>query len=311
MAERKFAIVIHGGAGPDSDFIIQNMAKYEEGLAHARDAGYRILEKGGSAVDAVEAAINSLEDNPLFNAGRGSSLTAAGNIEMCTSIMRGEDRKAGAAAIIRNIKNPISFAKKLLDSSTLMYVGGEEAIAMAKDLGMEIEPDSYFVTNHQVDVFMKAREARKGAFKKTFHRAHERLHGTVGAVAVDKHGNVAAGTSTGGTDFAQPGRIGDSSMIGVGTYADNATAAVSCTGDGEYLIVEALSRAITAMMECTGCTVQHAMDRIIHEKHGGSKGDMGAIGVDAEGNIGIAFNSDRMHRAWKISDGEAVIRIYK
>lgn len=305
----QIAIVVHGGAGPDSEFILKHVPEYEKGLSDAVEAGYRILKKGGSALDAVEAAVISLENNKYFNAGRGSAITAAGNVEMCSSIMEGRTKKAGAVAIVNNIRNPISFAKELLEDGTLMYLGGTEAAETAKDLGIQMEPDSYFITEHQWEEFEKERAKKRGKGK-LFEKYLTRRHGTVGAVALDIEGNLVAGTSTGGTVYCQPGRIGDSSMIGVGTYADNKTAAVSCTGDGEYLITEVMAYNIAATVEHTGCTIQEAIDRVILEKNEDKKGDLGAIGIDSEGNIGIAFNCGRMHRAWRTREDFGV-KIYQ
>jgi beta-aspartyl-peptidase (threonine type) len=306
----KIALIVHGGAGPDSEFILAHIPEYEKGLSDAVDAGYKILKKGGNAVDAVEAAVRVLEDNKYFNAGRGSALTAAGNAEMCCSIMDGRTKKAGAAAIINNVRNPISFAKALLEENELMYVASTEASETAKEMGLKTEPDSYFVTDHQWETFEKERDKDPGEMKKAQGKYRKRTHGTVGAVALDSSGNLAAGTSTGGTEYSQPGRVGDSSMIGVGTYADNKTAAISCTGDGEYLITEVMAYNIAATIEHTGCTVQEAIEQVIHVKNKNTKADFGAIGIDADGTIGLAFNSERMHRAWKTPE-EKVISIYK
>ena len=258
---------------------------------------------------------NTLPDNVAkagslyFNAGKGSALTAAGNVEMCASIMDGKLKKTGAVAIVNTIRNPISFAKELLKDDTLMYMGGTEATDTAKDMDLKMEPDSYFVTEHQWDAFEKERK-KKGGQGKAFDKYLKRQHGTVGAVALDIDGNLAAGTSTGGTEYCQPGRIGDSSMIGVGTYADNNTAAISCSGDGEFLITEVMAYNIAATVEHTGCTIQEAIDTVIHVKNDDKKGDLGAIGIDSAGNIGIAFNSERMHRAWRTREDYGV-KIYK
>jgi len=306
---RPITIVVHGGAGKDSEYILKHLPEYEKGLSDAMEAGYSILKNGGSATDAVVAAIVSLENNKYFNAGRGSALTAAGNVEMCCSIMDGKNKKAGAIAIVNNVKNPICFANELMKDSTLLYLGGQEASENAKDFDMKIEPDAYFVTDHQWEAFEKERKSKKNQGK-AFDRYMRRSHGTVGAVALDMDGNLAAGTSSGGTEFAQPGRIGDSSMIGVGTYANNATAAISCTGDGEALMTEVMAYQIAATIEHTGCTIQEAMNNAIHIKNKGCKYDMGAIGIDVKGNIGMVFNSERMHRGWKTHD-DSGIKIYK
>ena len=305
MFMKKIAIAIHGGAGGDSAFIRDHLAEYEQGLKDAVESGYKVLESGGTAVEAVETAVRSLENNKYFNAGRGSALNAEGKVEMCTSIMEGNQMKAGAAALVRNVKNPISFAKNLMEGSEGMYVGGPVTLQMAKEMDLELEPNSYFVTEHQFDAFREEREKHPGKEKFARH-----MHGTVGAVAVDKKGNVAAGTSTGGTNFCLPGRIGDSSMIGVGSYADNRTAAISCTGDGEYLIREVMAGSISSTIEHTGCSTQEACNHVIHVKNENTEGDLGAIAVDTDGNIGIAFNSERMHRAWKTSE-ELEVKIYR
>jgi len=309
---QQIAMVVHGGAGPDSEFIRKHIAEYEQGLREAVEAGYEVLENGGTASEAVEAAVKILEDNKYFNAGRGAALNAEGKVEMCTSMMEGQNLKAGAAAIVKNVKNPITLAKAFLDDGHAMYIGGSEATDAARDLGIEMEVDAYFITDQQFEAFQKKRENHPDKSKsKVFRRYHRRVHehGTVGAVAVDKDGNVAAGTSTGGTEYSIPGRIGDSSMIGVGSYADNRTAAISSTGDGEYLIREVMCHSVSAMIEHTGCSVKEACDHIIHVKNKDCDGDMGVIAVDAEGNIGMAFNSERMHRAWKTRDGIEV-KIY-
>lgn len=307
---QKIAIVVHGGAGPDSEFIQKHMKEYEDGLREAVQTGYDILESGGTAAEAVEAAVKVLEDNKYFNAGRGSALNAEGKVEMCTSMMEGEKLKAGAAALISNVKNPITLAKAFLDDGHAMYLGGPEATEAAKDLNIDMETDAYFITDHQFEVFDEKRKNHpEEAKSKVFRRYEKRTHGTVGAVAVDKDGNVAAGTSTGGTEYCIPGRIGDSSMIGVGSYADNRTAAISSTGDGEYLIREVVCHSVSAAIEHTRCTVQEACNYVIHVKNENSDGDMGIIAVDKDANIGIAFNSERMHRAWKTGDGMEV-KIY-
>jgi beta-aspartyl-peptidase (threonine type) len=319
---KDIAIVVHGGAGPDSDYIRTHLPEHELGIGEAVDAGYEILEKGGTAVEAIAAAVRALEDNPYFNAGRGSALNAEGKVEMCTSMMEGKDLQSGAAAIVTNVRNPIMLAKALLEDATCLYLGDRHALERAKELGLDIEPDAYFITERQFDVFEEKRRHHPHERKSSIFRKYERknlgeqeqreqkYHGTVGAVAVDKNGNVAAGTSTGGTEYCIPGRIGDSSMIGVGSYADNRTAAISATGDGEYLIREVMCHSISAIIEHTGCTVQEACTNIIHVRNKDTDGDLGVICVDARGNIGIAFNSERMHRGWK-TPKEKRVMIYK
>jgi beta-aspartyl-peptidase (threonine type) len=319
---KDIAIVVHAGAGPDSPFIQKHLAEHELGISKALDAGYAVLERGGSAVEAVAAAVCSMEDYTYFNAGRGSALNAEGKVQMCTSMMEGKDLSSGAAAIVTNVKNPILLAKTLLEDATCLYLGDMYALERAKEMNLDIEPDAYFITEHQYDVFMEKRRhhphEKKSEIFRTYERnelkdkkrREEKYHGTVGAVAVDKNGNVAAGTSTGGTEYSIPGRIGDSSMVGIGSYADNRTAAISSTGDGEYLIKGVICHSISAIIEHTGCSVQEACNNIIHIKNKDTKGDMGVISVDAKGNIGIAFNAERMPRGWKTPEEKTVL-IYK
>jgi L-asparaginase / beta-aspartyl-peptidase len=301
----RFSIAIHGGAGPDSEYIRQNIQGYKDGIRRAVNAGYAILEKGGSSVDAVEAAVNEMENDPLFNAGKGAALNAKAEVELCASIMSGKHRKSGAVAIVKNVKNPVSLARAVMEKTEHIYLGSYGALDFAKKIKAPLAPDSYFITPHAYDQYD---EARKKAGVTDNEIAEEqltkRMHGTVGAVAVDVHGNVAAATSTGGTEFAKEGRIGDSSMIGVGAFAQNETCAVSTTGDGEYHILYVSAFHIAALMEYKGMTVQEACRFLIHEKCKDVEGDMGIIAVDPQGNVALEFNSERMHRGCKTCDGK-------
>ncbi|MCW3104179.1 MAG: asparaginase [Bacteroidetes bacterium] len=307
----KIGIVIHGGAGPDSEFIKKHKQEYEEGLRKALDKGYEVLKNKGKAIDAVEAAVNELENNPIFNAGRGSAINAKGEVEMCASIMNGQNLNSGAVAIVKNVRNPVSLAKAVMLNTSHIYLGGEGALNYAKSINIELEPESYFVTEHQYDAYAKK---RKEAYASNRHIAmeqiHERSHGTVGAVALDHEGNIAAATSTGGTEFCKEGRIGDSSMIGVGSYADNSTCAVSTTGDGEYLIRGVIAHSVSNVMKYTKADVQEAARKVIFEENKDAEGDMGVIAIDRDCNIAIEFNSARMHRGWKTPKGTGV-GIYK
>jgi beta-aspartyl-peptidase (threonine type) len=308
----KYAIIIHGGAGPDSEYIKQHQKEYKQGLEEAVQAGYKILEGGGSAVDAVEAAVKSMEDSALFNAGRGGSINAKGEIELCASIISGKDQKSGAVAIVKNVKNPVSLARSIMENTQHIYLGSHGALDYAQKTGIELKPDAYFVTDHAFETYEETRK-EKGEENQDVakEQVNERMHGTVGAVAVDKWGNVAAATSTGGTEYSKEGRIGDSSMIGVGSYANNSTCASSSTGDGEYLIQNVACFHLSSLIEYKGLSLQEACDFLIHEKNKDSEGDMGIISVDPKGNVAHAFNSDRMHRAWMSSDGELHVAIYK
>ncbi len=302
---KKIAIAIHGGAGPDSDYIKQNKTDYENGLKHALEAGYKTLEKGGSAVDAVEVAVKCLEDNYLFNAGRGSALNNKGEVEMDASIMEGKHLQAGAVSMVRNVKNPVALARYIMEHTNHVLVSGHGALELAKNKNIELEADAYFITTHQYDLFIE--EGDKKSMDKLL---KQRVHGTVGAVAVDKHGNVAAATSTGGTTNSLDGRIGDSCLIGAGCYANNNTCAVSGTGDGELLINNVIAHSISAAVEYTDYTLQQACDYITKEKNKNINGDVGVVSVNAEGNIGISFNSERMHRALMSSDTGLQVAIY-
>jgi beta-aspartyl-peptidase (threonine type) len=304
---KKIGMAIHAGAGPDSEFVQKHLRLYEEGLAAALKAGYKVLEKGGSAVNAVEASVRSMEDNYIFNAGRGSALNAKGEVEMYASIMDGKAMRAGAGCLLKTVKNPITFAKKILEEGKSVFLGGEEADATAQKLGLELEVPAYFITDLQVENYLK----KRAQCKEEGIPFNPAIRGTVGAVAMDKNGNLAAGTSTGGTIFSQPGRIGDTSMIGVGTYANNACCAISCTGDGEVLIVNALAHTIFATREFKDLPMQETCDWVLHKRLKKIKGDMGVISIDKEGNIGIAYNSERMHRAWKSSSVPLQVKIYK
>ena len=302
---QKIAMAVHGGAGPDDKFIKENIDGYKQGLTEAVTAGYKVLEKGGSALDAVEESVRHLEDNYLFNSGRGSSLNRRGEVEMDASIMDGKTLEAGAVSMVKNVKNPITLARYIMKHTTHVMLSDSGALELAKDENIQLEPDSYFITNHQFDLFKEERNE-----KSIQELMKKRIHGTVGAVATDRHGNVASATSTGGTTNCLYGRIGDSCIIGAGCYANNKTCAVSGTGDGEYLITNVIAHSISAAVEYTQCTLQQACDLVIHEKNKDTKGDMGVICVNAFGDIGISFNSERMHRAWMNSDGVLVVKIY-
>jgi len=306
----KVAIAIHGGAGPDSDYIKQNTKEYKKGLQEAINEAYAMLEEGSSAVDVVEAAIKALEDNPLFNAGKGSALTENANVEMCASIMNGFDLKCGAAAIVKNVRNPIRLARQIMEKTKHIYLGSIGAAEFAKQLNLPMEPDAYFITEHQFSTYEQTRKKINDNGQQLAIEQLDKKHGTVGAVALDLKGNLAAGTSTGGTDFCKPGRIADSSMIGAGTYANNETCAVSATGEGELHMQYVTAFHISALMEYKGLSLREACRYLIHEKCKHINGDMGLIGVDTKGNLVAEFNTPRMHRAMKSSTQELIVEIY-
>jgi L-asparaginase / beta-aspartyl-peptidase len=306
----KIAIAIHGGAGPDSDYIKQNLKEYKQGLKEAINEAYAMLEEGSSAVDVVEAAIKTLEDNPLFNAGKGSALTENASVEMCSSIMNGFDLKCGAAAIVRNVRNPIRLARQIMEKTKHIYLGSIGAAEFAKQINLPMEPDAYFITEHQFEEYEKTRKKVNDNGQQLAIEQLDKKHGTVGAVALDLKGNLAAGTSTGGTDFCRPGRIADSSMIGAGTYASNETCAVSTTGEGELHIQHVTAFHISALMEYGGMSLREACRYLIHEKCKNINGDMGLIAVDPKGNLVAEFNTPRMHRAMKSSTQELIVEVY-
>lgn len=304
------AIAIHGGAGPDSDYIKQNFKEYKQGLEEAINAGYEVLEKGISAVDAVETAIKILEDNPLFNAGKGSALTEKAEVEMCASIMNGFDLKCGASAIVKNVRNPIMLARQIMEKTKHVYLGSIGAAEFAKQINLPMEPDAYFITDHRYEEYEKTRDANNRNGQQLAIEQLNKTHGTVGAVALDMKGNVAAGTSTGGTDFCRQGRIADSSVIGAGTYANNETCAVSTTGEGELHIQNVTAFHISALMEYKGMSLQEACRYFIHEKCKHINGDIGLIAVDAKGNLAAEFNTPRMHRAMRSGTQDLIVEIY-
>lgn len=309
---RKVVIVVHGGAGGDSDFIRQHKKEYEKGLLCAIEAGYRLLSSGASAVLAVEAAVRCLEDNPLFNAGRGSAINANCEVEMDACIMDGKTLNSGAVAIVKNIKNPVSLAKSIMVNTKFIYLGAEGALNYAKSIDIELEPDAYFITEHQYNAYEKQRKQSNNSNRGlAMEQINQRFHGTVGAVAVDSEGNVAAATSTGGTEYCKEGRIADSSMIGVGTYADNTTCALSCTGDGEYLMRGVIAHSIAARIKYLDSDLKEACKEVIHKENKDVKGDLGVIAVNSRGDICLEFNSERMHRAWKAGEQKAQVRTYK
>jgi L-asparaginase / beta-aspartyl-peptidase len=294
----KIAIVVHGGAGPDSSLIQENEEAYKEGLQNALSTGYAVLEKGGSALDAVEAAVIYLEDHPLFNDGKGAAITREGDVQLCASIMEGKELSSGAVASVQGIKNPVQVARAVMNDTNYRYLACEGAVLVAREHQLPVEEASYFMTGHTIKTY-------ESGIKDTM--AH---HGTVGSVACDQQGNIAAATSTGGTAFSMRGRIADSSVIGCGVYAKNSTCAVSLTGDGEYIIKHVIAHDVSAIMEYRNSSLTEACYEVLHKKLKDTKGDIGIIGVTAQGEICMDFNCDRMLRAWQGSDGEKGVALY-
>jgi beta-aspartyl-peptidase (threonine type) len=301
----KIAIAIHGGASKDSDFIRQNLARYEAGLKEAALAGYEVLKSGGSAIDAVTSAVMVLENNEIFNAGKGAALTNEGKVELDASIMNGADLKAGAIAMATQIKNPIRLARAVMEKTNHVLLAADGALKFAKQMELPLEDETYFITPHQQKELLEEQDSSiEDLLRKP-------TKGTVGAVALDADGNIASATSTGGTAGSLPGRVGDSCIIGGGCYANNNTCAISATGDGEFIITGVVAHSISMLVELKHISLQEACDEVINKRNSNSGADMGVVSVDAQGHIGIAFNCERMHRAWVDAEGNVGVKIYK
>lgn len=309
-------IVIHGGAGTITR---GNMTPEREKeclatLNEALGAGYAVLQKHGTSLDAVETAIKVLEDSPLFNAGKGAVFTHAGTNELDASIMDGKTLKAGAVAAVRHIRNPIGLARLVMERSPHVMLVGEGAETFARAQGIELVPPDYFFTQRRWDQLQQALAAEKeksaGKAQGTPTAADEGKHGTVGCVALDEQGNLAAGTSTGGINNKLYGRVGDSPLIGAGTYASNATCATSGTGDGEYFIRAVAAHSVSVQMEYGGLGVGPAAERVI-KKVGALGGTGGLIALDRNGNFAMPFNTEGMYRGYIDDDGKPVVEIYK
>ena len=311
--QRRFGLAVHGGAGTidRSKMTPEREREYRTGLERALSAGYEILNRGGSSLDAAEAAVRVLEDDPHFNAGRGAVFTDAGTNEMDAAIMDGKTLKAGAVAILRHVKNPISLARMVMEKSKHVFMAGEGAEKFAKQNGVELVDPKYFYTEERWQALQKIQTAEKaGTGEKKFLITDEDRHGTVGAVALDKDGNLAAATSTGGMTNKNAGRIGDSPIIGGGTYANNATCAVSATGDGEYFIRATVAHDVSALMEYRGMKLEEAAQTALHKvaKLGGTGG---MIAIDRNGNVTLPFNTSGMYRGHVDPNGKFIVEIYK
>jgi beta-aspartyl-peptidase (threonine type) len=312
-----FSLVIHGGAGTilKEDMTPDLEIAYLRALEDALKAGYAVLEQEGSANKAVKAAIVVLEDNLLFNAGRGSVFTKKGVQEMDAAIMDGRTLDAGAVAGVRNVRNPIELAEEVMLNSNHVFLSGKGANDFAIKQGIKLEPDEYFFSQFRYDQWKVLRDSENYSLDHT-HQGLEELmkdkkFGTVGAVACDAFGNIAAATSTGGMTNKKYGRIGDSPLIGAGTYANNNTCAISCTGHGELFIRAVAAYDVSCLMEYRGLSLQEAMNEVVNVKLVKIQGEGGMIGVDAKGNAAMMFNSEGMYRGMKNSAGEHFVRIYK
>ncbi|MCU7492790.1 MAG: isoaspartyl peptidase/L-asparaginase [Ignavibacteria bacterium] len=319
QAQNKYVLVVHGGAGT----IVKGMmtqaeedsirAKLKEALA----AGSNVLKSNGSSLDAVTAAINVMEDSPLFNAGKGAVFNSKGQNEMDAAIMDGKTLMAGAVAGVHHIKNPINLARLVMEKSPHVIMTGDGAEEFARSQGMTMMPESYFYYEKRYEQLQKIKEKeRQDSIQGHKMGIHEKVvndykFGTVGCVALDRSGNLAAGTSTGGMTNKKYGRVGDSPIIGAGTYANNKTCAVSATGYGEYFIRNVVSYDISALMEYKEMSLQDAADFVINKKLKDLGGDGGVIALDRQGNIAMPFNTEGMYRGYIKEDGTIEIEIYK
>jgi beta-aspartyl-peptidase (threonine type) len=310
-----FGIAMHGGAGTilRSAMTPQKEKEYMDALEEAILAGNEILSTGGTSLDAVEVAVKKLEDHPLFNAGKGSVFTNEGKNEMDACIMEGRTLKAGAIAAVQHIKNPVCLARKVMEHSEHVLLMGDGAMQFAIEMKMTLEPDSYFFVEHRFDQLKQAQHANTTFLDHTVDPPilDEKKFGTVGAVALDRHGNIAAATSTGGMTNKRWGRVGDSPIVGAGTYANNTTCGISCTGHGEFFLRAVVAYDISCLMEYKGLSLKEACNLVVMEKLVKFGGEGGLIAIDAKGSIEMPFNSEGMYRAMKKSDGPLYINIYK
>jgi beta-aspartyl-peptidase (threonine type) len=306
--EPTIGIAIHGGAGTieKSKFTPAQEQQYRAKLQQAVEAGYAVLQQGGASLDAVTTAINILEDSPLFNAGKGAVYSHDEDHQLDASIMDGKNRQAGAVAGVKQIENPIDLARLVMDKSVHVMLSGEGAEEFARSQGVPMVDNKIFDTPHRFKALKKAKAKMAKAQAKDYQAAHQALPieykvGTVGAVALDKQGNIAAGTSTGGMTNKRFGRVGDAPVIGAGTFADNHSCAVSATGHGEYFIRYNVAADICARVQYQGKSIAQAGDEVIHEVLKPIGGTGGVIIIDAKGNIALPFNTKGMYRASKSS----------
>lgn len=320
----EWSIVIHGGAGVITREAMtpETEAAYTEALTELMLTGSDMLSEGVEGLDVVETLINSMEDNPLFNAGRGAVMTEDGGFSLDSSIMVGDTLDAGAVAGLSNVRHPISAARKAMENSPHVMLAGEGADQFAAQQGLEIVDPSFFFTQRRWDSLMRALERRgvekpqnrfgnPGEDSANLSFPDDRKYGTVGVVVMDKTGNIVAGTSTGGTTAKRWGRVGDSPIIGAGTYAKSGVCGVSSTGTGEYFIRLSIAYAICNRVELLGETAQEAADQVIHEQLTGLEGDGGVIVLGPTGKPAWSFNTAGMYRAFATSNGDSAVEIYE
>jgi beta-aspartyl-peptidase (threonine type) len=310
--EAPYAIAIHAGAGTISraDLEPEREQEIRAALASALRAGHRILAEGGSSLDAVTRTVQLLEDTPFFNAGRGAVFNAEGRHELDASIMDGSNLDAGAIAGVHQVRNPILLARRVMTDSKHVMLSGAGAETFAREQGLAFEDDAYFHTDYRWQQLQDARAAESGDDAALL-RTSDRWLSTVGAVALDRAGNLAAATSTGGMTNKRWGRIGDSPIIGAGTYADNRSCAVSATGHGEYFIRATVARDICARVQFTGVPLREAAEAVINGQLRAMGGDGGIIAIDRRGDIALTFNTPGMYRGRIDVDGDLYVGIYR
>ncbi len=312
----KAVLVIHGGAGalPKSEMSAEREGEFHLALREAMACGHRILQAGGSALDAVQATVVWLEDCPLFNAGRGSAFTRDGTVEMEASIMEGTQRLAGSATLLRQVRNPVKLAREIMTRTPHVCLAGEAAERFAVRCGLALEPASYFFTQFRYDAMLRLRGTEQTALSEDVvpsGTADSDRSSTVGALARDSAGHLAASTSSGGTSNKYAGRVGQACQIGSGVYADNATCAVSCTGQGEVFMRGASAFDVSALMAYRGLDVAAAATVVVHERLPALSGRGGLVALDARGNFALPFNTQGMYRGWVGEDGRPRTAIYE
>lgn len=314
----KYSLALHGGAGtiPRHSLAPEQETAYRQALREALNLGYAVLARGGAALNAVETAVRALEDCPLFNAGRGAVFTHEGTHELDASLMDGRNRAAGAVAGVRGVMNPISLARLVMTESEHVLLAATGAEEFARLHGVPFAEADYFFVEQRHKQWIEARTANRVQLDhasplKDDNGKHPPKMGTVGAVACDQHGNLAAATSTGGMTNKRWGRVGDTPLIGAGTWADDRTCAISCTGHGEFFIRQVVAYDIACLMEYRGLSLAEACRVVVFDKLLPIGGEGGLVAVDALGNVELPFNSDGMYRAWRTSDGDEGVAIYR
>lgn len=307
---KNISIAIHGGAGTilKESMTSEKEEGYRSALQNSLDAGYRLLEEGCAAIEAVEMAVVILEDSPLFNAGKGSVFTSGGTHEMDASIMDGRSLEAGAVSSIAGVKNPIQLSRLVMEQSDHVFLTGKGAEEFAREMKCEFRDEEYFYDEFRHQQWLEIKDSDQ--FQLDHSTKKEQKFGTVGAVALDEHGNISAATSTGGMTNKKYGRVGDSPMIGAGTYANNKTCAVSCTGSGEFFIRAVVAYDVSCLMEYKGLSLDDACQEVVQNRLKKINGDGGLIAIDAKGNITMEFNTEGMYRGRKNAHGINEVSIY-